>query len=81
MTDTTYKALQAAAERIGFSNYQSQLAAHKKAGRKASTFVFHVTPEHQAVVEMMGRHDATDDVAMSLLWEHNTMRQRLAAAQ
>jgi hypothetical protein len=54
------------------------MAAHRKAGRKAATFRFTVTPEHAAIVAAMGSHTISDDAAMALLHGYETLQQRLA---
>jgi hypothetical protein len=77
-----FRALETAAARMGANNYRAQLASHISAGRKPSSFRFAVTPEHKAVCNAMPTvlgGSMTPNDAMSLLWEHDTMAQRLSA--
>lgn len=75
-----YEALRIASERMGANNYGAQVRAHQEAGRKASTFRFTVTPEHDMVVKAMplvltGKLSADD--AMSMLHEYDVLKQRI----
>lgn len=75
-----YDALSAAGERIGQGNYQAQLAAHTKARRARSTFKFHVSEAHAAVVAAMPRvlsGAITPEEAMGLLHTHDVLTERL----
>jgi hypothetical protein len=70
-----------AAERIGLNGYQSQLAEHKKAGRKFNTFRYSVTEAHKRVVDTIGEYASgrlADDDAMGVLHEHDVLAERLA---
>jgi hypothetical protein len=78
LSSQAYNALKIAAERLGANNYRAQLAEHTKAGRLRSTFRFHVTPEHAAIVAAMGNKSMDDHTAMAMLHEYDTMKQRLA---
>lgn len=89
MTYTTeqsrvYDALSAVAERIGRGNYAAQIAAHKKARRSPSTFRFHVTDAHAAVVAAMPQvlsGAITPEEAMSLLNTHDVQTEKLYGAK
>lgn len=81
--DQAYAALQIAAERMGRANYDAQVTAHRKARRALSTFRFHVTDEHAAVVAAMPRlmsGEISPDDAMGLLLTHDVLVQRTAGA-
>lgn len=83
VVDQAYAALQVAAERMGRANYVAQMAAHRKARRSSSTFRFHVTDEHAAVVAAMPRllsGEIAPDDAMGLLLTHDVLKQRTAGA-
>jgi hypothetical protein len=78
----THNALSIAAERIGLNNWKAGRDAHVRAGRKASTYHYTPTQEHSEVVTAMsdlltGRITAED--AMSLLWQYDTVKQRIAS--
>ena len=76
----TYDALSIAAERIGWGNYQAQLAAHLKTRRARSTFKFHVSEAHAAVIDAMPRvlsGAITPEEAMGLLHEHDVLTEKL----
>ncbi len=82
--DQAYAALQTAAERMGRANYAAQMAAYRKARRLPSTFRFHVTDEHAAVVAAMPRllsGEITPDDAMGLLLTHGVLNQRTAGSR
>jgi hypothetical protein len=75
-----YKALQKAADKMGDKNYRKQLRAHKKRGRKASTFKFTVTPAHKQVVNAMPKvlsGQISVEEGMAILHEPDVMEERL----
>jgi hypothetical protein len=77
-----YRALQIAAERMGFNNWKAGREAHVRAGRKASTYRYTPTEEHRQIVAAMDavlRGTITPEDAMALLWQHDTMKQRIAS--
>jgi DNA-binding protein H-NS len=76
-SEQVYNALSVAATRMGQNNYLAGKAAHIKAGRKASTYRYTPTPEHDAVVKAMVDLTMSDEECMALLHEHNVMKQRL----
>lgn len=75
-----YAALRIAADKMGAKNYRSQMAAHRKKGRKASTFKFVVTPAHGQVIDAMPkvlRGTLSVERAMAILHEPDVMKERL----
>jgi len=75
-----YRALKIAAERMGRNNYEAQLRAHLKVGRKKSTFRFTVTKEHCEVVKTMPKvlsGEVSPEEAMALLHKYDVMMQRV----
>ena len=77
--EDVYKALYKAAERIGYNNYQLQLKAHIKSGKRKSTFRFTVTDIHQEIVDTMPmvlNGKMSMESAMALLHTHDAMEQR-----
>jgi len=78
--DQAYTALERAAERMGANNYAEQCRQHQRAGRAASTFRFVVTEHHVEVIAAMPKvldGTITPEDAMALLWQYDTMKQRL----
>lgn len=78
--EQAYKALYTAAERMGANNYKSQWEAHIKKKRSKNTFKFHVTAEHELVIESMKKvlsKKITPEEAMALLWQYDVKKQRL----
>ncbi|MOA49437.1 hypothetical protein D3C78_1723180 [compost metagenome] len=78
--EQAYNALQAAADRMGRNNYNSQYTAHIKAGRSKNTFRYSVTGEHALVVEYMPKvlsGEVTPEEAYALLWNYDVKNQRL----
>lgn len=74
-----YTALRKAADKMGAKNYRTQMAAHKKKGRRASTFKFRVTPAQGKVVDAMPkvlRGRISVERAMAILHEHDVMEER-----
>jgi len=75
-----YSALSKAADKMGTKNYRKQMAAHKKKGRRASTFKFSVTSAHGKVIDAMPkvlRGTISVESAMAILHEHDVMEERL----
>jgi hypothetical protein len=77
VTPSTRAALLVAAERIGVNGHALGLAAHIKAGRKASTYRYTPTPAH---LDVIGAIDANldDDAAMGLLHRYDILVERTA---
>lgn len=74
--DTVYRALSIAAERMGAAEYRRQLGKRKRLPR------FNPTAEHRRICRAMSELCAgtmTADEAMALLWDYDTMQQRLSA--
>lgn len=71
-----YRALKIAADRMGANNYAAQVKANKGKPPKR----FHVTPEHQCVIDAMPKvlsGKISVDEAMAMLHEYETEKQRL----
>ena len=80
ISEAVYRALSVAAERMGQNNYKAGMKAHIKACRKASTYRYNPTPEHECVVAAMVDKDMDDETAMAMLHEYNTLNQRLGVS-
>lgn len=77
--DQAYRALSAAADRIGMNNYRRDIAKHLKAGRSRNTFRSTVTEAHRNIVNAMSA--VLDDKlsvedAMALIHEYDADRER-----
>lgn len=74
-----YRALQKAGERIGLNNYRSgRYKIRYRHGVPIGGYT--ITPEHQEIVDAMPKvlsGEITPEEAMALLWQYDTMRQRL----
>ena len=72
-----YRALSAAAERIGHNKYRAGIGVIKRRGKVVG---FSPTAEHAAVVAAMPKvlgGAISPDEAMALLHDHDVMEQRL----
>ena len=78
--DQAYRALYKAAERMGANNYQTQKTAWLKKHRSMYNFRFTATPEHREICDTLPQilsGEVTPEYAMGLLWQYDTMQQRL----
>lgn len=79
-----HRALIRASEKMGWNNYQAGLAAHVRKGRKANTYRYHPTEEHERVIKASSdvlKGKITPEQAMAMLHEYDIFNQRMGQAK